>query len=157
MGLSLLGLMFVNIRADYKAHPFYYPTCLIALSLSFLSAYDIYVPPTSTTDSTNAFGSLDVPAMFERGIQAGGYGSSILRYIRDGTNYARRTAWAANPALCAILALVGWWSEERSVLLVAAAPVWVVCGVLAVARREMRAVGEGVEELKGLRYDYKGA
>lgn len=157
MGLSLLGLMFVNIRADYKAHPFYYATCLIALSLSFLSAYDIYVPPTNTKHSTNAFGSLDIPAMFDRGIQAGGYGSSILRYIRDGTNMARKTAWIANPALCVVLALVGWWSEEREVLLVAAAPVWVVCGVIAVARREMGMVSGGVEDLKGLRYDYKGA
>jgi len=151
--------MFVNLRADYGAHPFYYPTCLFALALSFLSAYDIYVPPSSHNAQDNgpapSFGSLDIPRMFELGIQAGDYGASILRYMRDATNVARETAWAANPALCVVLALGGLWSEERDVLLLTAAPVWVVCGVVVVARRELKMVGLG--ELERAKYNLKGA
>lgn len=162
MGLVLIALMFVNIRANYPAHPFYYTTSLAALFLSFLSAYDIYVPQLPTTSSSDndkpvgsTFGAFDVEALFARGIEAGGFLAPVLRAIRDGTNLARRYARVANPTLCGLLAVVGGLSEERTVLLVDAAPVFVVAVVMVVARREMALIG--LAELEGLRYNYKGA
>lgn len=160
MGLVLIALMFVNMRANYPAHPFYYTTSLAALLLSFLSAYDIYVPqlPTSSNDEAtvgNSFGALDIKILFANGIEAGGFLAPVLRAIRDGTDLARRYARVANPMLCGLLAVVGGLSEERNVLLVDAAPVFVVAVVMVVARREMGMIG--LAELEALRYNYKGA
>lgn len=120
-----MALMFVNIRADYNAHPVYYPACIISLLISFLSAYDIYVPPSSSPDSTSStstFGAVDIVAMFNRGIEAGGAGAVVLRYVRDAVDVVRRYAEIANPVLCAALILIGVLGGDAGTVLLIGAP-----------------------------------
>lgn len=170
--------MFVNIRADYSAHPIYYPACILALAMSFLTAYDIHVPPSTgpgPSSSAGAFGAVDMGALINRGIEAGGAGSGVLRFIRDAVDFVRRHAGVANPVLCATLVVVGLLGGEAGTVLLTGAPafgkfVWcvlsvikltscssflVVCVLVIVARRELKPLNVG--ELEKLKYNYKGA
>jgi hypothetical protein len=126
MGVVLLGLMFVNMRADYGAHPFYFLSCIIALFFSFLIAYDIYLPPLRVPrkpeHGASGWSDIDFAAIIQRAIDAQGRGVIVLETLRDGMLLARRNAGTANPVISAALLWRAIMHQGEYSLLLSAAP-----------------------------------
>lgn len=169
--------MFVNMRADYRAYPLYYFSCIGALFLSFLIAYDIYIPPMPQPQATQSEGGswseVDFTAIIQRGIDAQGTGVIVLETLRDVTLFVRRHAGIANPVVCALLVWKALMGQGDDPQLLSAAPacskaflpkhletpinisLTVICILVIVARRELRPLN--IAELEQLKYNYKGA
>lgn len=129
MGICLLGLMLVNIRADYAAHLLFTLGSITSLVLSFLIAYDVQEPKTprrrpvdQESRPSAGWSDIDFGAIVQRGIDARGTGVGVLVAMRDAVNLLRKWAKLLDPAVCVLLGLVGTFSEERWTLLLGAAP-----------------------------------
>jgi len=179
MGICLLGLMLVNLRADYAAHLLFNLGSIISLLLSFLIAYDVHVPKTQRQSPREqearpsaGWSDIDIGAIVQHGIDARGTGVTVLVALRDTVNLLRKWAGMLDPVLCVLLGLIGTINGEGWTLLLGAAPAIgefstaigsssdlmetiVVCLVVIVARRELKPLD--VTGLEHLRYDYKGA
>jgi len=129
MGICLLGLMLVNLRADYKRDLFFNLGSIASLILSFLVAYDVHVPqaPKRRPQEHEArqsagWSDLDIGAVVQRGIDARGAGVGVLIALRDGVNLLRQWAEVLDPSVCALLGFIGMISGEGWTLLLGAAP-----------------------------------
>jgi hypothetical protein len=129
MGICLLGLMLVNLRADYNHDLFFNLGSIASLLLSFLLAFDINVPrvPKPRSQEQEArpsagWSDIDIGAIVQRGIDARGTGVEVLVALRDAVNLMRKWAEVLDPAVCAILALTGLTSGEGWSLMLGAAP-----------------------------------
>jgi len=129
MGICLLGLMLVNLRADYTGHLLFNLGSIISLLLSFLLAYDVHVPETQRRSSREqehrpsaGWADIDIGAIVQRGIDARGTGVEVLVALRDAINLLRKWAGVLDPAVCMLLGLVGTISGEGWTLLLGAAP-----------------------------------
>ena len=129
MGICLLGLMLVNLRADYKRDLFFNLGSIASLILSFLLAYDVHVPKAPRRSAREqesrpsaGWSDLDIGAIVQRGIDARGTGVGVLIALRDGVNLLRKWAGVLDPAACVLLGLIGTISGEDWTLLLGAAP-----------------------------------